>query len=294
MISFSPQRRYQAMATNTDEIDVPVASNAEEISDSSTSPEDVTEASWRDALPEDIRGNENFLKYTSLESFAKGHLNAVGMLGKPYELKVPDGEDERGDFYNKLGRPDSSEGYKFADLDGVPEELQNFVNGRVDSFRTLAHTEGLSDRQATNLYDWFIQGNITDSEQKIKDREQKMTEANDALKAEWGEMYKPHSASAIVAVKEFVGEDFARMLDETGLGNDPHLIKAFFNIGKGMMGDKFLELGHTGDSTPQELESEINKIQANPAYWDADSPERSGLVKQMSELMSRKHPEPAA
>ena len=38
-------------------------------------PETVTEVApedWKSALPEDIRDNPNFAKYTSMESFAKG------------------------------------------------------------------------------------------------------------------------------------------------------------------------------------------------------------------------------
>ena len=41
----------------------------------------TTDDDWKSALPDDIRDNPNFAKYTSMESFAKGHLNAVSMLG---------------------------------------------------------------------------------------------------------------------------------------------------------------------------------------------------------------------
>lgn len=253
----------------------------------------ASETTWRDSLPEDIRGNENFQKYSSLESFAKGHLNAVGMLGKPVELKVPEGNDERAEFYNKLGRPEVSSGYEFNTPDDVPEHMKAYADTRLNSFRDMCHSEGMSAAQATATYDWYMNGNKEVMSKMETERTAELASMDNSLKTEWGEMYAPHLAASHRALEKFGDEDLVRYLEESGLGNHPSMIKAFFEIGKGMMGDKFIEESQdSGGATPAEMDKQISSIQANPAYWNADSPERTSLVREMEELMKRKHPEP--
>ena len=59
--------------------------------------------SWQDALSEDLRGNANLEKYTSVDSLAKGYINATSMLGKDKVLK-PSNEDEWNEFYKGAAR----------------------------------------------------------------------------------------------------------------------------------------------------------------------------------------------
>ena len=57
-----------------------------------------------------------------------------------------------------------------------------------------------------------------------------------------------------------------------------------------MLGDKVLE-GNDPDMgrTPGAIDTEIQTVMANPDYWDANSPNRAGLVKKVSDLMIEKH-----
>lgn len=253
---------------------------------------DTEVADWKTSIPEDIRDNPNFSKYTSMESFAKGHLNAISMLGKQPELKVPENDDERNEFYNKLGRPDEQSGYEFKSFE-VDEMMQDYVNGRVDSYKELSHSIGLSNAQAAAVHEWYMEGNAENAKTATEMSAATEKAGFDALKNEWGDAYDRHLNAAQNALAEFGGDELKTYLDQTGLGNNPDLIKAFFNIGKGMMGDTFLEEGDTG-KTPGALDGEIKEIMAMNAYWEADSPERPALVRKVSELMKQMHPEAQA
>jgi len=244
---------------------------------------------WKQALPEDIRDDANFSKYTSMESFAKGHLNAVSMLGKEVELKLPDNDDERNDFYNKLGRPEEPAGYEFKAQEGVPEELATYVEGRIEDFRQAAHKMGLSSSQASALHDWYMEGNKESSMAIGETVAATRKEGWDSLQKEWGEGYDRHMTAAKNALAEFGDEGLVTYLEETGLGDHPGLIKAFANAGLAIKGDTVLEDGDSGD-TPAALDGQIKEIMARNEYWDADSPERPALVRKVSDLMKRMHP----
>tara|TARA_X000001382_G_scaffold83599_1_gene59158 strand:+ start:5576 stop:6415 length:840 start_codon:yes stop_codon:yes gene_type:complete len=250
-----------------------------------------TESDWKSSLPEDLRSNPNFAKYTSMESFAKGHLNAVSMLGKEPELKVPDNEDERAEFYNKLGRPATNEEYQFKSFE-VPDNLQEYVSHREQSFREVSHKIGLSSTQASELHEWYMQGNADTAKQAEEITAQNQKEGFNALKSDWGEAYDKNLQSSQFALSEFADEEFVEYLESTGLGDHPSMIKIFHKISEGMIGEGKLEAGNDGSSTPEQLDTEIKSIMANPDYWNENSLERPALVKKVQDLMSRKHPEP--
>lgn len=246
---------------------------------------------WKMVLPEDIRDNPNFQKYTSMESFAKGHLNAVGMLGKQPELAVPENEDERAEFFNKLGRPEESSAYDFKQYEGISEDAKEYVETRTADFKAKAHELGLSQQQAAQLYEWYMDhdqertATITETSQRLQQ------EAETALKNEWGDAYDANINAAKTALAEFGDEDLVNYLEQTGLGDNPAMIKAFNKIGRSMLGDKGLE-GSAGDVlNSASIDAQVKEIMAKNEYWDADSPERPALVKKVQTLMSQMHPE---
>ena len=258
-------------------------------------PETVTEVApedWKSALPEDIRDNPNFAKYTSMESFAKGHLNAVSMLGKEPELKVPDSEDDRNEFYNKLGRPDEPNGYKFNEFE-APEDLKEYVQGREESFRQTAHKIGLSAEQASELHKWYMEGNMDNAKSMEENRNQIQQEGFNALKSEWGEAYDKNLKMSQLALGEFADADFVNYLEQTGLGDHPAMIKAFHTISEGMIGEGKLEASTDTSQTPAAIDAKIAEIMANPKYWDEGRLERPALVREVHSLMEKKHPQEA-
>ena len=247
---------------------------------------------WKSALPDDIRDNPNFAKYTSMESFAKGHLNAVSMLGKEPELKIPDNEDDRGEFFNKLGRPEEANGYKFSEYE-APEDLKEYINGREESFRETAHKIGLTTDQASELHKWYMEGNMDNAKSMEENRNQIQQEGFNNLKAEWGEAYDKNINMSQLALGEFADAEFVNYLEQTGLGDHPSMIKAFHNIAEGMIGEGKLEASTDSSQTPAAIDSKIAEIMANPKYWEEDSLERPALVREVQGLLERKHPEEA-
>ena len=246
-------------------------------------------ADWKSALPEDLRENPNFTKYTSMESFAKGHINAVSQLGKD-SIQMPQSEDEWADTYSKLGRPDNAAGYELAEFEG-PDNLREYVEGRVDSYKDIAHQLGLSNGQAQALHQWYMEGNAETARAGEEATKAQMEDAFSQLQHEWGRAYETNLNVAKTALGEFGSEELVHYLEESGLGNHPDMIKMFQNIGKSMLGDTQLEGKGGGEVTPDQAQATIQEIMARPEYWDSNNLERPALVRQVAKLMEQVHPE---
>ena len=154
-----------------------------------SAPVETTPDDWKQSLSEEVRDHASLKKYTSVENLAKGYINASSMLGKD-KLVKPSSDDEWNDFYNDMGRPESHEGYKFTYAAEVPEGLQGYVEGRVESFKESAHKLGLTSQQADGLYTWYMEGNVNNAKQLEEQAVELEQQAEYELKKEWGPAYE--------------------------------------------------------------------------------------------------------
>lgn len=181
--------------------------------------------SWRDQLPEAMRGEPTFAKYDSLEAFAAGHLETKRQLSGD-KVPLPKGDDDAAGwdaFYKAAGRPDDAAAYQFPTVaDGETSPL-------AEAFRPKAHELGLNQRQVAGL-DQFMKEQADAALEAARVAGEKQI---DALKAEYGDRWKEAEGHAAAAAKAFgVSDALADKLCER-LG-DAEAVKLFINIGKKM------------------------------------------------------------
>ena len=107
-------------------------------------------------------------------------------------------------------------------------------------FKGLSHKAGLNAAQAAMLHKeyasaYFAAHKATE-EQKVKDFEA----GTEALKKEWGAKFDENAALVKKATDKFITPEEKKILDESGKGNDPVLVKMFHRIGLAMADDKFV------------------------------------------------------
>lgn len=244
------------------------------------------ESSWRTSLPEELRDNASLQKYSTVESLAKGYVNASSMLGRD-KLVMPNSDDEWADMYSKLGRPEDATGYKFDEVT-MPDGFALDEN-QLNDFQEKAHSVGLSEKQANELYGWYVGNQSTQFEGMVNSAEEQLIAAQTDLRKAWGNAYDQKFSAAERAVREFGGEELEQALAETGAGNNPMLIKAFAQIGEKLMGDTSLEGGQQHAKTPAMIEEEMAKIQNNPDFYDKNNLEQPAMVRRMQGLMEEMH-----
>ena len=88
-----------------------------------------------------------------------------------------------------------------------------------------------------------FQKSVTDMNDKEIDKllAEEADTAKETLTKEWGGDYEKKTAAATGLVAALADEDFVDFLSETGLGNDPRMLKAFYKLSTYISEDNFVE-----------------------------------------------------
>lgn len=246
-----------------------------------TPPAQTTEKTWRDELPEDIRGNGAIAQFKDIASLAKSYVHAQSLIGKkgvvvPGEKATP---EEWASFYKAIGQPEAD---KF-EVSGPKDVKLNetFLKG----FKEVAHKSGLLPKQAQGLLEWYLETEKTFAGEAQATVKAEQERGLDELKKEWGQGYTKQIALAKAAVKELGDQDLIAYLDQSGLGNDPKLIRLMAKAGA-LLGEDHIrgEGGGQFGKTPAEIRKEINDVMGNKEhpYFDAAHPGHKQAVADMS------------
>ena len=118
----------------------------------------------------------------------------------------------------------------------------------MGSFKDIAKEAGLKQEDAQKLVDLAADmmqkqaDSIYESHKKAVEDWGKQAEADEELKGN----FKENVGLAKKALDQFGSKELTEFLNETGAGNHPEVIKAFYRIGKAISEDKFIE-GKRGD-----------------------------------------------
>jgi len=236
---------------------------------------------WRTSLPEEMRSEKSFEKFKGVPDLAKSYVEIQKTMGNAIHMPKPDSKPEEWDtFYSKMGRPESPDKYELK----LPES-GTVDEGLVKEFRTAAHQSGLQPRQAQGLLDWFnkTQGDRMTAYTKT------MEDGVNQLKTEWGGKIDERISVASRAVKEMGGDELVSLLEETGLGNHPTLVKFFAKLGESTLEDKII-VGDTssGEESKDAILMKIAEIQNDPKhpYNDARAPHaiREAAIREVGAL----------
>lgn len=198
---------------------------------------------WMRIFPKEYQQDEFFKQYPS----AKDAL--MDLKGKALKAKdsiIRPGEDategEIAEYRKAMGIPEKPEDYYLPKPEGLPEGLAS-----DEWFRNAAHEIGLSKQQAEGVFKQYYE-NLTEqlqTQQAEKKRQQQ--KAVEDMQREYGGDYEGKLTQGKRAVQEIGGADFAKYLEESGLGDDPRMIRAAIRMGE-LIGEDSLVAGRV--STP--------------------------------------------
>ena len=239
---------------------------------------------WYDSLPQDMRDDQNITKFDSVETMAKSWQNAQRMIGAE-KIPMPQTDEDWSDVHGRLGRPDEAGMYEIKAPEGVEvnEDMQN-------SYKAISHELGLSQKQMEGLANWQFENEANSNTANAESSQAALTEAQNGLKAEWGEAHDQNVNLAARAASEFMGEEGKEFFDNAKIdgipaGEHPGLLKLFHSVAKGMMeSDKIEGIANEGKQTPQEIQDEIGKTMGHPAYTDKRHPEHQALMRKVQGL----------
>lgn len=213
----------------------------------------VDRPAWLASMPDAFKQNEAFSQFPEAAKFYEKADQLLRAESK--SIVIPDEtatEQQRAAFFAKLGRPETADKYSLAKPEGLPETIPYSVEAEK-AFRAVAHQEGLSDKQAKKIYDWYYDLAKTGYAQQEAAQKAANEKAVNALKDQWkGDEFKVNTELAARAFKKFAGDnpevkDFIeqKQVDGIALGNHPVLLKLFHGIAKAI-GDDTISAGERG------------------------------------------------
>lgn len=189
----------------------------------------------------------------------------------------------------KLGIPKDPSGYKLAKPELPPGVVWDDATEKAAM--PLFHKLGLTPAQANGLLEFYAGQQVAQHTTLTQAQEQKAQElaagredAIKGLKTEWGQKYDQNINFASRAVQHIGGEDLVKVMNETGLGDNPVVVKAFAKIGE-LLGEDVLKVGKAdGVMTPAEAQAEARRLMALPEYTSKDPVVRAAAVKKVNDL----------
>lgn len=241
-------------------------------------------ATWRDSLPSDLKDNPILSKYSDVGNLAKAYIHAQQQISKKGAI-VP-GEkatdQEWADFYKAVGVPDADK-YTL-----TPPKDFKLAEPVAAQFKEQALKAGLLPKQANAILEWYAGFEKNSLGQAAQAKQAEQQKGIEALKSEWGESWDKEVRSANLFLKEVGGDKMSKYIAESGLGNDPMVIRLCAAAAK-LMGEDKLREGGISDNrmSPKEMQGQIDELRANGdknGLYDKNHPMHAVTLSKLESL----------
>lgn len=234
-------------------------------------------------------------KAPRIEELGRGYQSLEKLLGRD-KIPMPVGDDDQEGWdrvYKAVGRPDKAEDYEF-ERPTLPSDLP-YDEDTEKNFRTWAHVNGLSKRQARALYDGFVKTQVERHAGWLDAQKKQRGELETALAREHGGKIEQVKQTAHAVMTQYADDQFRQYLDETGLGNDPRMVRFLAKVGAQQMGETRLAGPKPQAAASGDLDKAIGEFRGkhNKALYDKTHPDHDRLVAEFNKLFEQRYSERA-
>jgi len=244
-------------------------------------------------IPEELRDHPSLSPIKDVENLARSYVNAQRLIGAD-KIPVPVNptDEDLDNIYNRLGRPESSDGYEIG-VDG------NIITEDVaKSYADVAHKLRLTPDQASGILEYYKGMANSASEISVEAEAQQRNQTEMTLRKEWGDDFDARIEDAGKIAQQFGGGELLEMqlADGTKVGNHPDFIKAFAKMAEFRQSvtseDTVSDAPTSSMVTRQSAQQEIDAIMNDKshAYWDRKNViGRQAAIERVQELMGVLH-----
>lgn len=145
------------------------------------------------------------------------------------------------DLEGKVGEvPDKPADYDF-EVPELPEGMP-FDKENVITFKNLAYTTGMSKEAAAKVFSGFMDFQISRFRQEMNDRKISRENATKTLHEDWpGEEFNKNVELAKRVYRTFGDDDLKQIINDTGLSNEPAMLRFLAKVGKVISEDVLVE-----------------------------------------------------
>jgi hypothetical protein len=232
-------------------------------------------------------------KAVRVEDLGKGYKNLEQLLGRE-KVPVPASDDDQEGWerwFTAHGRPEKAEEYEFKRPEQLPEDLP-YDDDLEKGFRDWAHQNGLNKKQAANAYDWWVKNQIDRTVAWHQMQKENRANAETALRRELGGKYEGWLQQTGALYKQYADPEFAEFLNQTGMGNDPRMIRFLGRIAQDTGGDTKLRGRAEASIAPADIDRAISEHRAKykDALWNSSHPDNQKAALELQKLYEMKYP----
>ena len=258
----------------------------EDVANEATSETQSQGESWADAKYDEVIQAKG---WGNADDVLKSYTNLEKTVGVD-KVALPSGESDIFEWegWSALGVPENSEEYKLA----APDGMGNYDQTLSDDMRQIFHQAKLTPQQAQFVHDKYVERYAGQADLSQAEQSQQIEGWDKEIRGEYGTAYEERIAAARMAVREFGGDDLASLMDETGLGNHPTVVRAFVKAGMQLGQSGQFKDGNSGSFgiTPADAQKQIASIRSNPALMDTNHPEHRVLNEKLTTLYELAYP----
>jgi hypothetical protein len=148
------------------------------------------------------------------------------------EANAGENKGDQGETPTTLGAPES---YEFA-----PPEGTNLDAGVMDAFTEIAKELDLSQTAAEKVLNKMAPVLAERSQAQIKQAQQQWIESSIKDKEFGGDKLEENLSVAMKAMDAFATPELRQLLNESGLGNHPEIIRMMYRAGKAISEDRYV------------------------------------------------------
>lgn len=252
--------------------------------DAPAAPQEPALPEWKSSLPDEIKMDPSLSHIGDVETLAKSYVHAQKMVGAD-KILIPQKNAPDEDWQNvfrKLGLPESKDEYELQVGEGADKEL-------LDSFKDKALELGVLPKQAQGLLEWMNGNHEKQLESQTSEAQAKAEQARKDLERDWGQDFDKNLSAAKAVLREYGDDDVVKYLEESGLGDDPNLIRFLSKVGGNLLEDSIQGGRETVQEHPEQIQTQINDILGNPQhpYNNASHPNHAHAVREVQKMFER-------
>lgn len=239
---------------------------------------------FKDLIPSEYKDEKSLQNFSSMTDFVKSYLSAQKLVGAN-KIAVPNKhatEEDWKQVFEKLGAPNSPDGYKYSFKDNEINQEQ------LKAFNETAHKLGLLPQQAERLIQFYNEMNTAQFQQQETIAQTKQIETENLLKKEFGVQYSKRLDQAKRLASETLGSEFLNntiLRDGSRLGDNAALVKAFSMLADKLSEDEIVKGDGIGYMTASQIEKEIQALtEDGSAYWNKNHPNHKKSVEEVFKL----------
>ena len=259
----------------------------------------TTPADWRAAFPEALRDNPSLKEIPDIPTLAKRFIDTKALVGAD-TVAIPQKswtDEQRRDFFNKIGCPEKTDGYVLPENVEMPQGFQR-DDGLLDEMRQESHRLGLTDQQFAGVARLMLTKGLIRTDDFQHGHDTALEDTTQVLRKEWGTAYDQEIAFADVTLEKFGGEALLKEVKENHLYLFPELTKACAKIGHMIANDNILGAGpkslmHTPESAQNAIGEKKRDKEFMKVYLDESAMGHAAAVDEMWALQKAAYPDKA-